>query len=97
MKTINNTNSINIAILEYLEEQVNTKTFHHYTKSEWADGAALYIINNISLPVGSELIIINKELEAWNSYTIEENGDVFGSNWTYAPLPDDIGTSVWDI
>jgi len=71
-------------------------TLHHYTKSKWADGAAMFATGQTKTPlnVGDELIVINKDLNAWEGYAIEEDGMASGG-WTFGNIPSDIGISVW--
>jgi len=71
-------------------------TFHHYTKSTWADGAAMYAANKVSfLKDGDELIIINKTIGAWEVYYMEENNSMSAGSWNYSSCPSEIGLSIW--
>jgi len=67
--------------------------YHHYTHSMWSDGAALFAAKQIE-DREFTLIVINKDIGAWEEYDIEPGGFMSGG-WNYAPIPDDIGLSVW--
>ena len=67
--------------------------YHHYTHSMWSDGAAMFAAKQVKEEEFT-LIVINKNIGAWEEYDIEPGGFMSGG-WNYAPVPSDIGLSVW--
>ena len=74
-------------------QSTQIKTYHHYTHSEWADGAALFAAKQVEDKFFN-LVVINKDIGAWEEYEIEPGGFMSGS-WNYGKVPSDIGLSVW--
>ena len=70
------------------------KTYHHYTYSKWADGAALFAAKQVD-DEEFELIVINKDLGTWEYYYNEPNFGMSSGSWNYGKIPSDIGVSVW--
>jgi len=73
--------------------EMDLPVYHHYTHSMWSDGAAMFAAKQIE-DREFTLIVINKDIGAWEEYDIEPGGFMSG-DWNYAPIPDDIGLSVW--
>ena len=79
---------------ESTEDDSTEPVYHHYTHSTWADGAAMFAAKQVKEEEFT-LIVINKDIGAWECYYNEPNFGMASGDWNYAPAPSDIGLSVW--
>jgi len=72
----------------------------HETWSDWADGAALYAINNYDFNDGDELLVINRDSQEWELYHYDDESG-FQSGCFHIPEQIEVDqkdyTSIWEV